>query len=354
MRILVTGGAGFIGSHYVRTMLTGGYPGYADARVTVYDKLTYAGNLASLTPVAERYDFVHGDIGDAALLARILPGHDVVVNFAAETHVDRSITGAAEFIASNVTGVQVLLDACLAAGVPRVVHVSTDEVYGSTASGSWTESAPLDPNSPYAAAKAGGDLIALAYARTHGVNVSITRCCNNYGPYQYPEKIIPLFAANLLEGKPVPLYGDGLNVRGWIHVDDHCRGIQLVLEKGAPGRAYNIDGDTELTNRELVAAILAACGASWDDVVPVADRKGHDRRYSLDDSLLRSMGYAPRVPFSDGLKDTVEWYAANREWWARLRRPAPPARRVTPEPPAPPGAPGAPGAPRSAVSPGTA
>jgi dTDP-glucose 4,6-dehydratase len=326
MKILVTGAAGFIGSHYVRTMLAGGYPGYQDASVTVLDKLTYAGNLANLAPAAGRFAFVQGDICDGALLAEVLPGHDAVVNFAAETHVDRSIAGAAEFVTSNVAGVQVLLDACLAAAVPRVVHVSTDEVYGSIEAGAWTEAAPLDPNSPYSAAKAGGDLIALAYARTHGVNVSVTRCCNNYGPYQYPEKVIPLFATNLLDGKPVPLYGDGRNVRGWIHVDDHCRGIQLVLQRGAAGRVYNINGNAELSNRELTEAILGACGASWDDVVPVTDRKGHDRRYSLDDSLLQSMGYQPRVPFSDGLKATIEWYAGNRGWWEPLRRPAPPAR----------------------------
>jgi dTDP-glucose 4,6-dehydratase len=326
MRILVTGGAGFIGSHYVRTLLAGGYPGFEDPAVTVLDKLTYAGNLANLDPVAGRYEFVRGDICDAALLRDVVPGHDAVVNFAAETHVDRSIAGAAEFVTSNVVGVQVLLDACMAAGVNRIVQVSTDEVYGSIAHGSWTEACPLDPNSPYAAAKAGGDLIALAYARTHGVNLSVTRCCNNYGPHQYPEKVIPLFATNLLDGSPVPLYGDGRNVRGWIHVDDHCRGIQLTLERGEPGRVYNINGDVDLSNRELTAAILDACGASWDMVVPVADRKGHDRRYSLDDSLLRSMGYAPRVPFTDGLKATVEWYAANRKWWEPLHRPAPPER----------------------------
>jgi dTDP-glucose 4,6-dehydratase len=329
MRILVTGGAGFIGSHYVRTLLTGGYEGFQDAAVTVLDKLTYAGNLANLDPVAGRFTFVHGDICDAELLARVVPGHDAVVNFAAETHVDRSITGAAEFVTTNVTGVQVLLDACRAAGAARVVHVSTDEVYGSIAAGSWTEAAPVDPNSPYAAAKAGGDLIALAYARTHGMNVSVTRCCNNYGPYQYPEKVIPLFATNLLDGKPVPLYGDGLNVREWVHVDDHCRGVQLVLSLGEPGRVYHVSGDIELANRELVAAILGICGASWDMVVPVSDRPGHDRRYSLDDSLLRSMGYAPQVPFSEGLKATIEWYAANRAWWQPLYRPAPPSRPGT-------------------------
>jgi dTDP-glucose 4,6-dehydratase len=326
MRLLVTGGAGFIGSHYVRTLLSGGYPGYEDAEVTVLDKLTYAGNPANLAPVSGRFTFVHGDIADTRLLADVLPGHDAVLNFAAETHVDRSIAGAAEFVTANVTGVQVLLDACRDARVGKVVHVSTDEVYGSIAAGSWAEDSPLDPNSPYAAAKAGGDLLALAYARTHGLDVSITRCCNNYGPYQYPEKVIPLFATNLIEHKPVPLYGDGGNVRDWIHVDDHCRGIQLVLEKGAPGRVYHINGDTELTNRELTAAILAACGASWQMVVPVTDRKGHDRRYSLDDSLLRSMGYAPRIQFPDGLKATVAWYADNRHWWEPLDRPAPPAR----------------------------
>ena len=326
MRLLVTGGAGFIGSHYVRTLLSGGYPGYEDAEVTVLDKLTYAGNSANLDPVSGHFTFVRGAICDAGLLADLLPGHDAVVNFAAETHVDRSIAGAAEFVTANVAGVQVLMDACRNAGVGKVVHVSTDEVYGSIAEGSWTEDSPLDPNSPYAAAKAGGDLIALAYARTHGLDVSITRCCNNYGPCQYPEKVIPLFATNLLDGKPVPLYGDGGNVRGWIHVDDHCRGIQLVLEKGAPGRVYHVDGGTELSNRELTAAILEACGASWQMVVPVTDRKGHDRRYSLNDSLLRSMGYAPRIPFPEGLKATIAWYADNRQWWEPLDRPAPPAQ----------------------------
>ena len=352
MRILVTGGAGFIGSHYVRTLLSGGYPGTADVSVTVLDKLTYAGNLANLDPVAGRLAFVRGDICDASLLRDVVPGHDAVLNFAAETHVDRSIAGAAEFVTSNVTGVQVLLDACLAAGVPRVVHVSTDEVYGSIAAGSWAEDAPLDPNSPYSAAKAGGDLIALAYARTHGLNVSITRCCNNYGPYQYPEKVIPLFVTNLLDGRPVPLYGDGLNVRGWIHVDDHCQGIQLVLERGEAGCVYHVDAATELSNPELTEAILAACGASWDMVVPVTDRKGHDRRYSLDDSLLRSMGYAPRVPFAEGLAATIEWYAGHRDWWEPLHRPAPPARPGPP--PARPGPPPAHPAPPALLAPSSA
>jgi dTDP-glucose 4,6-dehydratase len=325
MRILVTGGAGFIGSHYVRTLLTGGYPGFADARVTVLDKLTYAGNLANLEPVAGRpqLTFVRGDICDAGLLGSVVPGHDLVVNFAAESHVDRSITGASEFVTTNVTGVQTLLQACLDASVPRVVQVSTDEVYGSIAAGSWAEGALLEPNSPYAAAKAGGDLLARAYARTHGLNLSITRCCNNYGPYQYPEKVIPLFVTNLLDGRKVPLYGDGGNVRGWIHVDDHCRGIQLVAERGQPGAVYHINGDAELTNLDLTSTLLECCGAGWDMVAHVEDRKGHDRRYSLDDSALRALGYAPRTPFEDGLKATVRWYEENRAWWEPLKPPQP-------------------------------
>ena len=243
-----------------------------------------------------------------------------MLNFAAETHVDRSIDGASDFVAANVVGVQVLLQACLDAGVGRVVQVSTDEVYGSIAEGSWTEDAPLAPNSPYSAAKAGGDLMARAYARTHGLNVSITRCCNNYGPYQFPEKIIPLFVTNLLDGLKVPLYGDGGNVRDWIHVDDHCRGIQLVLEQGAAAGVYHINGDAELTNLELTRAILEHCGAGWDMVTPVQDRKGHDRRYSLDDGVLRALGYAPRIPFADGLTETVRWYADHRAWWEPLKR----------------------------------
>jgi dTDP-glucose 4,6-dehydratase len=322
MRILVTGGAGFIGSHYVRTLLGGGYPGFGDAQVTVFDKLTYAGNLANLEPVTDSpgLTFVRGDICDAGLLATVVPGNDIVVNFAAETHVDRSISGAADFVTTNVVGTQVLLQACLDAGVPRVVQVSTDEVYGSVATGSWAEDARLEPNSPYAAAKAGGDLIARAYARTHGLDVSITRCCNNYGPYQFPEKLIPLFTTNLLDGNKVPLYGDGQNVRGWIHVDDHCRGVQLVVEQGKPGFVYHINGDTELTNTELTRELLEICGAGWDMVTPVEDRKGHDRRYSLDDSVLRGMGYAPRIPFAEGLRATVDWYAGNRAWWEPLKQ----------------------------------
>ena len=326
MRILVAGAAGFIGSHYIRTMLNDGYPGFEQTSITALDKLTYAGNLANLEPVAQhpRYAFVHGDIGHEELLRRVVPGHDLVINFAAETHVDRSITAAPDFVAANVAGVQVLLQACVDAGVGRVVQVSTDEVYGDVAAGSSAEDAALAPSSPYAATKAAGDLLALAYARTYGLNVSVTRCGNNYGPYQFPEKIIPLFTTSLLDGHPVPLYGDGGNVRGWVHVDDHCRGVQLVAERGQPGQVYNIGGDVELTNRQLTQALLESCGAGWDLVRHVEDRKGHDRRYSLDDSRLRGLGYAPRVPFADGIKATVRWYQERRSWWEPLKRPAPP------------------------------
>jgi dTDP-glucose 4,6-dehydratase len=322
MNVLVTGGAGFIGSHYVRTLLSGGFRGFERAQVTVVDKLTYAGNLANLAPVATspRLRFQRGDICDRDLLASVVPGHDIVINFAAETHVDRSIARASEFVAANVAGVQALLQACLEAGVRRVVQVSTDEVYGSIPEGSWAEDAPLAPNSPYAAAKAGGDLMARAYARTHGLDVRITRCCNNYGPYQHPEKVIPRFITDLLEGNQVPLYGDGHNVRGWVHVDDHCRGIQVALERGRPGGVYHINGDAELTNRQLTQLLLECCGVGWDRVSFVADRRGHDRRYCLDDTLLRGLGYAPRIPFGEGLKDTVRWYADHRDWWEPLKR----------------------------------
>jgi len=319
VRILVTGGAGFIGSHYVRTLLDGGYGVDVDG-VTVLDKLTYAGNRANLDPVAadKRLTFVHGDICDRQLLAEIVPGHDAALNFAAETHVDRSILGAPDFVMTNVVGAQAFLQACLDAGVSRVVQVSTDEVYGSIDEGSWTEESPLLPNSPYSAAKAGGDLIARAYARTHGLHVSITRCSNNYGPYQFPEKVIPLFVTNLLDGKKVPLYGDGLNVRDWLHVDDHCRGIQIVLERGEAGEIYNIGGGREMTNKELTTVLLEACGVTWDSVEYVVDRKAHDRRYSLRHDKISRIGYEPRIGFEEGLAQTVAWYRDNRSWWEPL------------------------------------
>jgi dTDP-glucose 4,6-dehydratase len=323
MRILVTGGAGFIGSTYVRNLIRGTYPTAADARVTIVDKLTYAGNIANLDPVAgsDGYRFVRGDVCDADLLADVVPGHDAIVHFAAETHVDRSIASAAEFAMTNFVGTQALLEAALEAGVGKFVHVSTDEVYGSIEEGSWCETHPLEPNSPYSAAKAGSDLIARAYAKTHGLDVSITRCSNNYGPYQFPEKVIPLFVTNLMDGMKVPLYGDGGNVRDWLHVDDHCRGIQLVLERGRPGEVYNIGGGTELTNKELTDLLLDVCDAGWDMVEYVEDRKGHDRRYSLDiTKISRELGYSPQIRFVDGLADTVMWYRDNRSWWEPLKQ----------------------------------
>jgi dTDP-glucose 4,6-dehydratase len=320
--VLVTGGAGFIGSHFVRALFAGSYPDFADAEVTVYDKLTYAGTLTNLTEVAELpgYRFVQGDILDSRLLDDVLPGHDVVVNFAAESHVDRSIVGAADFVMTNAVGVQTLLDACLRASIPRVLQVSTDEVYGSIDVGAFRETDPLEPSSPYSAAKAGGDLIARAYAVTHGLDVVITRCTNNYGPHQFPEKVIPLFVTNLIDGLPVPLYGDGLNVRDWLHVDDHCRAIALALRHGRAGEIYNISGGVGLSNRELTERLLALLDRDWSSVRPVTDRKGHDRRYAIDDSKIRDeLGYAPQVGFDAGLTATVEWYQHNEAWWRPLK-----------------------------------
>jgi dTDP-glucose 4,6-dehydratase len=320
MRVLVTGGAGFIGSHYVRELVSGSYPAFAGAEVVVLDKLTYAGSETNLAPVAGKFEFVRGDICDAEVVAEQMRGVDVVVHFAAESHVDRSITGSADFVLTNVLGTQTLLQGALNAGVGRFVHVSTDEVYGSIENGSWSEDHILEPNSPYSASKASSDLLARAFHRTHGLPVSITRCSNNYGPYQFPEKVIPLFVTNLIDGKKVPLYGDGLNVRDWLHVDDHCRGIQLVAEGGRPGEIYNIGGGTELTNRELTEKLLAATGRDWSSVEPVTDRKGHDRRYSVDISKISAeLGYKPQVDFEAGLADTVEWYRENRAWWEPLK-----------------------------------
>jgi dTDP-glucose 4,6-dehydratase len=322
MRVLVTGGAGFIGSNYVRELLGGAYPAFADAEVVVLDKLTYAGNEDNLAPVADspRYRFVQGDICDPAVVGDVLKGVDVVVHFAAESHVDRSITGSADFVLTNVLGTQTLLQGALDAGVGKFVHVSTDEVYGSIDTGSWPETHPLEPNSPYSASKASSDLLARAFHRTHGLPVCITRCSNNYGPYQFPEKVLPLFVTNLMDGGKVPLYGDGLNVRDWLHVADHCRGIQLVAESGRPGEVYNIGGGTELTNRELTELLLAEMGADWSSVEMVTDRKGHDRRYSVDITKISTeLGYAPRVDFAEGLASTVKWYRDNRPWWEKLK-----------------------------------
>ncbi|MFE5326548.1 dTDP-glucose 4,6-dehydratase [Embleya sp. NPDC056575] len=322
MRILITGGAGFIGSEFVRNLLSGDATSQDKPRVTILDKLTYSGNVANLASVAADplYTFVEGDICDADLVDQLMPGHDVVVHFAAESHVDRSIAGSGPFVVTNVLGTQVLLDAARKHGVGRFVHVSTDEVYGSIEIGSWTEDWPLAPNSPYSASKAASDLLALAYHRTHGMDVVVTRCSNNYGHFQFPEKMIPLFVTNLLDGKRVPLYGDGGNIRDWLHVSDHCRGIDLVMRSGRPGEVYHIGGGTEVTNKELTGRLLAACGADWDSVDHVEDRKGHDRRYSLSiDKLRDELGYTPRVSFEEGLESTVAWYRDNRAWWEPLQ-----------------------------------
>jgi dTDP-glucose 4,6-dehydratase len=304
MKILVTGGAGFIGSNFVRRTLEDAYPGLEGAEVVVLDALTYSGNLANLAPIADspRYSFVHGDIRDEALLDSLFPDVDAVVHFAAESHVDRSVRDASIFVESNVLGTQKLLDAALRSGLKRFVHVSTDEVYGSIAEGSWDEERPLEPNSPYSASKAGSDLLARSYFRTHGLNVSITRCSNNYGPYHFPEKVIPLFVTNLIDDKHVPLYGEGNNIRDWLHVDDHTRGIAMVLVGGRAGEIYNIGGK------------------DWSYVDRVQDRLGHDLRYSVDISKIRAeLGYEPKVPFEQGLAEVVQWYRDNREWWEPLK-----------------------------------
>ncbi|GAA3494863.1 dTDP-glucose 4,6-dehydratase [Streptomyces prasinosporus] len=319
MNLLVTGAAGFIGSRYVRTLLDSDAP---DApRITVLDALTYAGTLDNLELDHPRLEFVHGDIRDADLVGRLTAEADQVVHFAAESHVDRSILTASDFVLTNVVGTQVLLDAALRHGVGTFVHVSTDEVYGSIASGSATEEHPLRPSSPYSASKASSDLLALAYHRTHGLDVRVTRCSNNYGPHQFPEKVVPLFVTNLLDGKKVPLYGEGLNVRDWLYVDDHCAGVELVRTQGRPGEVYNIGGGTELTNKELTGLLLEACGAGWDRVEYVEDRKGHDLRYSVDWSKARDeLGYRPSHDFAAGLAETVAWYRDHRAWWEPLKR----------------------------------
>lgn len=321
MRYFVTGGAGFIGSNYVRGLLDGRW-GNSVERVTVFDAFTYAGNPANLAPVSNdaRLSVITGDIRDAAAIDAVLPNHDVVVHFAAESHVDRSIESSSVFVSTNVLGTQQMLEASMRLAIPTFVHVSTDEVYGSIDEGSWTEEEPLLPNSPYAASKASSDLLARAYARTYGADVRITRCSNNFGSHQYPEKVIPLFITNLIEGKKVPLYGDGLNVRDWLHVDDHCRGIDLVVNGGRAGEVYNIGGGTELTNRELTSLILAACGAGDEMIQPVADRLGHDRRYSVDWSKInRELGYTPAHQLVDSIDGVVTWYRDNESWWKPLK-----------------------------------
>jgi dTDP-glucose 4,6-dehydratase len=321
MKYVVTGGCGFIGSNYVRGLLSNRWGSNVE-QVTVIDALTYAGNLANLDPVISdpRLTFVREDIVNQKEISEILEGHDIVVHFAAESHVDRSISGSAEFIRTNVLGTHSMLQASLNASIKQFLHVSTDEVYGSISEGSWDEQEPLLPNSPYAASKASSDLIARSFFVTHGLDVRITRCSNNFGIYQYPEKVIPLFITNLMEGKKVPLYGDGLNVRDWLHVDDHCRGIQLVIDKGRAGQIYNIGGGTELSNIDLTNMIIAAMGATTASIEPVEDRKAHDRRYSVDITKIHNeLGYAPQCTLHDTLADIVDWYKRNEQWWKPLK-----------------------------------
>lgn len=318
MKLLVTGGAGFIGSNYVRWVLAN-----TDDEVVVYDALTYAGNRSTLADIEEaypsRYGFVHADIRDLQAFSAVLSGVGAVVHFAAESHVDRSIAGPADFVETNCVGTNVVLHASRLAEVGKVVHVSTDEVYGSVENGDSIESDRLDPRSPYSASKAGSDLIALSYHSTYGFPVVVTRSSNNFGPWQYPEKVIPLFLTNLLEGGKIPLYGDGLNRRDWLYVEDNCAAIDAVLRQGAAGEIYNIGAGNELSNWELTRRLLALCGAGEDRVEHVADRLGHDRRYSVDSTKVRRLGWSPARVLDDALEATSEWYRSNRWWWEPLR-----------------------------------
>ena len=303
--------------------MAGDLEGISDLeQLTVLDSLDYSGNMNNLITISNdsRFRFVHGDIQDSNLLTSLVPGHEIVIHFAAKSHVDRSINDPHPFFATNVLGTQILLQASLEGGVKTFIHISTDEVYGTIPEGSWTESSPLLPNSPYAASKGSSDLVARSYWRTYGMDVRITRCSNNYGPYQYPEKVIPLFVTNLIEGKSIPIYGNGLNVRDWLHVDDHCRGIWLVAMKGAPGEVYNIGGGKELSNMELAETILKMMGGDPTRIQFVEDRKGHDLRYSLDYSKIHNeLGYEPMISFEEGLVSTVEWYQRNQNWWLTLK-----------------------------------
>lgn len=315
--ILITGGAGFIGSNFVHYILEK----YPDYRVKVLDKLTYAGNLDNLRDVMDdkRFTFIKGDICDKELVKKVAKDVDYIVNFAAETHVDRSILDSEAFIRTDILGTYTLLEVVRELNIERFVQISTDEVYGSITEGSFKEDAPLNPSSPYAASKAGADLLVNAYWVTYKLPVLITRSSNNYGPYQYPEKLIPLFITNALEDKPLPLYGDGMNVRDWLYVKDNCEAIDLVLHKGEPGEIYNIGGDNERTNIEITKRILAILGKPESLIRYVADRKGHDRRYSIDSTRIHNLGWRPRTDFDKGLEETVRWYVDNRWWWERIK-----------------------------------
>ena len=316
MRLFVTGGAGFIGSNYVRQVLAS-----SDDQVTVFDALTYAGNLENLDGLDgdARFRFVKGDICDREAVREAMGGHDVVVHFAAESHVDRSIVDPDTFVRTNCDGTNVLCDTARHLEVERFVHISTDEVYGSIDVGSFRETDRLGPRSPYSASKAGSDLIALSYHETYGLPVIITRSSNNFGPFQFPEKVIPLFVTNLLEGHKVPLYGDGMNVRDWCYVEDNCTGVDLVRRQGVVGEIYNIGAGNELPNRELTMKILTLLGHDESMIEPVTDRLGHDRRYSIDTSKVRALGWAPEHDLDEALALTVSWYRDHRGWWERLR-----------------------------------
>lgn len=321
MNLLVTGGAGFIGSNFVRYMLEK-YPNY---KVVNYDLLTYAGNLENLKDVENHpnYTFVKGDINNRELVDYLVKTHeiDVIVNFAAESHVDRSITEPDIFVKTNVLGTQALLDVAKANNIKKYVQISTDEVYGTLGErGYFTEETPLAPNSPYSASKAGGDLLVRAYHETYGLNVNITRCSNNYGPYHFPEKLIPLMITNALEGKELPIYGDGQNIRDWLHVKDHCTAIDLVIHKGRPGEVYNIGGHNERTNNEIVHLIVEKLGVSKDLIKYVADRPGHDRRYAIDPTkIMTELGWKPQYTFETGIVETIQWYIDNQEWWKNIK-----------------------------------
>jgi len=318
MRVLVTGGAGFIGSHFVKFALRT----HPDWHVINLDKLSYAGNLENLTdlPDATRHQFVKGGIEDHELVSRLWSeGVDIVVNFAAETHVDRSILWADDFIKTDVLGAFTLLEAAREFGVKKFIQVSTDEVYGSIASGSFTEESPLNPRNPYSASKAGADRLAFAYFTTHNVPVIITRCSNNFGPNQYPEKFIPLFITNALEGKPLPLYGDGRNIRDWIYVEDHCAAIDFLVSSGKLGETYNIAGGNEVENIEIAGGIVKKLGKPESLIQLVKDRPGHDRRYSLDASKLAKLGWRPNRDFPRALNDTIDWYVQNESWWRKIK-----------------------------------
>jgi len=321
MKVLVTGGAGFIASNFIRMIADGRLSGYSE--VTVLDKLTYAGVLSNLESVISMnwYRFVQGDICDFNLVKSLLLNVDCVINFAAESHVDRSILDSSQFINTNVVGVQVLLDAIKSEKRDiRFLQVSTDEVYGSILSGSWTEESAVHPNSPYSASKAGGELLAMSYFRTFGIDVVVTRSSNNYGSHHFPEKLIPFFITNIIQGKKLPLYGDGKNIRDWLHVDDHCRGIHLALTKGRSGDIYNIGGGRELSNLEITNHLLTIMGKSFECVEFIEDRKGHDFRYSVDWSKIkRDLGYTPLIEFEEGLRATVDWYQKNEAWWKPLK-----------------------------------